>query len=76
MPMIMIAAGAGFAPLRAFLQERQWLLDQGHSLAPAHLYFGVTAPDQVCVRRPLGSWLVMCIHTKLSVCAHIAFAGH
>jgi NAD(P)H-flavin reductase len=48
--MIMIAAGAGLAPLRAFLQERQYLKDQGATLAPAHLYFGVTHPDQVLAR--------------------------
>jgi sulfite reductase alpha subunit-like flavoprotein len=46
-PMIMVAAGAGLAPLRAFLQERQFLKDKGVALAPAHLYFGVTHPDQV-----------------------------
>lgn len=38
--MILIAAGTGIAPFRAFIQERAALLESGHKLAPALLFFG------------------------------------
>ncbi|KAL2882158.1 hypothetical protein SGCOL_002423 [Colletotrichum sp. CLE4] len=39
-PVIMIAAGAGLAPFRGFLQERAISLRSGATLAPALLFFG------------------------------------
>ncbi|KAI7911783.1 hypothetical protein M0657_010772 [Pyricularia oryzae] len=39
-PVIMIAAGAGIAPFRGFLQQRAELLKQGATLGPAMLFFG------------------------------------
>ncbi|TLD31647.1 hypothetical protein PspLS_01686 [Pyricularia sp. CBS 133598] len=39
-PVIMIAAGAGIAPFRGFLQQRVELLKRGVALGPALLFFG------------------------------------
>lgn len=38
--MIMIAAGAGIAPFRGFIQQRAALFSQGKKLAPALLFYG------------------------------------
>lgn len=45
-PVIMIAAGAGLAPFRGFIQERAAQIGSGRSLAPAHLYFGCRDPEK------------------------------
>lgn len=40
-PVIMIAAGTGIAPMRAFIQERAAIVEAGvHELGPAVLFFG------------------------------------
>jgi NADPH-ferrihemoprotein reductase len=39
-PIIMIAAGAGIAPMRAFLQEGKFLKDNGYTLQQWVLFFG------------------------------------
>jgi cytochrome P450/NADPH-cytochrome P450 reductase len=44
-PVIMLAAGAGLAPFRGFIQERAAQIGSGRSLAPAHLFFGCRHPD-------------------------------
>lgn len=43
-PIIMVAAGAGIAPFRGFVQERAALIGSGRNLAPARLYFGCKDP--------------------------------
>ncbi|KAF7186838.1 Bifunctional cytochrome P450/NADPH--P450 reductase [Pseudocercospora fuligena] len=45
-PVIMIAAGAGLAPFRGFIQERAAQIGSGRKLAPAHLYFGCRDPEE------------------------------
>ncbi|KAK4235289.1 cytochrome P450 [Achaetomium macrosporum] len=44
-PLIMIAAGAGLAPFRGFVQERAALATNGDKLAPALLFFGCRGPQ-------------------------------
>ncbi|USW48179.1 Putative Flavoprotein-like superfamily [Septoria linicola] len=45
-PVIMVAAGAGLAPFRGFIQERAAQIGSGRKLAAAHLYFGCRHPDK------------------------------
>ena len=39
-PIIMVGPGTGIAPMRAFLQERQYQQAQGDEVGTAVLYFG------------------------------------
>ncbi|XP_015789612.1 NADPH--cytochrome P450 reductase [Tetranychus urticae] len=39
-PILMIGPGTGLAPFMGFIQERQWMLDQGKPLGEAILYYG------------------------------------
>lgn len=45
-PILMIAAGTGIAPFRAFIQERAEMLNTGRKIAPAILYFGCREPGK------------------------------
>lgn len=57
-PIIMLAAGSGIAPMRAFLQERAALQQQQDTqLGPALLYFGCRHPDKdYLYRSELEAW--------------------
>nr|UYI00189.1 NADPH-cytochrome P450 reductase [Panonychus citri]UYI00190.1 NADPH-cytochrome P450 reductase [Panonychus citri] len=39
-PILMIGPGTGLAPFMGFIQERQWMADQGKQLGDAILYYG------------------------------------
>ena len=45
-PILMICAGTGIAPFRAFVQQRAEQIDNGESLAPAILFIGCTQPSK------------------------------
>ncbi|KAL5335024.1 hypothetical protein BJX70DRAFT_410810 [Aspergillus crustosus] len=45
-PLVMIAAGTGLAPLRAFLHERRQLLKIGRPVGPMLLFFGCRTPTE------------------------------
>ncbi|KAL8644049.1 MAG: hypothetical protein Q9210_007447, partial [Variospora velana] len=59
-PIIMLAAGSGIAPMRAFCQERAAILQKGGKLGPAVLYFGCRHPDRdFLYREELEAWEAM-----------------
>ena len=45
-PLIMIAAGTGFAPFRAFVQERARLKEAGRDIGRMMLFFGCQHPER------------------------------
>lgn len=45
-PLLMVCAGTGLAPFRAFVQERALKIKLGKQLAPALLFYGCGAPDR------------------------------
>ncbi|KAH7322430.1 cytochrome P450 [Stachybotrys elegans] len=57
-PVIMIAAGSGIAPMRAFLQERALVKRAGQKkLGPAMLFFGCRHPEKDYIyRSELEAW--------------------
>ncbi|EFX05838.1 cytochrome p450 monooxygenase [Grosmannia clavigera kw1407] len=54
--VIMVAAGAGLAPFRGFIQERAELKSAGRQLAPAMLFFGCRSPAEDLYRDELDDW--------------------
>ncbi|KAL8974638.1 MAG: hypothetical protein Q9197_001126 [Variospora fuerteventurae] len=59
-PIIMLAAGSGIAPMRAFCQERAAIFQNGGKLGPAVLYFGCRHPERdLLYREELEAWEAM-----------------
>ncbi|KAF2866675.1 cytochrome P450 [Massariosphaeria phaeospora] len=52
-PVIMVAAGTGIAPFRAFTQERAAQIAAGRHLAPALLFYGCRTPGTDSLYAPL-----------------------
>jgi cytochrome P450/NADPH-cytochrome P450 reductase len=55
-PTIMIAAGAGLAPFRGFIQERAYQQQNGVQLAPAALFFGCRSSHDDLYRSELDAF--------------------
>ncbi|KAL7949740.1 cytochrome P450 [Trichoderma barbatum] len=55
-PIVMIAAGAGLAPFRGFIQERAYQQQNGVQLAPAALFFGCRSPHDDLYRSELDTF--------------------
>jgi cytochrome P450 / NADPH-cytochrome P450 reductase len=56
-PGIYIAAGAGIAPFRGFVQDRVRMLSAGRKVAPAILFFGCRSPEEDDLyREELDEW--------------------
>ena len=57
-PVIMVAAGTGIAPMRAFLQERAAMIPTGQvKLGPCILFFGCRHPDEDFIyKNELRAW--------------------
>ncbi|KAL7792090.1 hypothetical protein V8C37DRAFT_380716 [Trichoderma ceciliae] len=55
-PIIMIAAGAGIAPFRGFIQERAYQQRIGAQLAPASLFFGCRSSHDDIYRSELDAF--------------------
>lgn len=59
-PIIMIAAGAGLAPFRGFIQERAAQVGAGRNLAPALLFLGCRDPQKdELYRQEFDKWEAM-----------------
>jgi len=55
-PIVMIAAGTGIAPFRAFIQERAAQLVCGREIGPTILYFGCRTHDDFLYSNELDRW--------------------
>ena len=63
-PLVMIAAGAGIAPFRGFMEERCAQIKLGLKLAPALLYYGCRHPEQDDLyRAQIDAWQAMGVVT-------------
>ncbi|POR35598.1 NADPH--cytochrome P450 reductase [Tolypocladium paradoxum] len=51
-PLIMLAAGTGIAPFRAFIDERVRLQSMGREVGEMMLFFGCRHPDEDYIYRP------------------------
>lgn len=56
MPVVMIAAGAGIAPFRAFVQERAAQMAGGRRLEGAVLFFGCRGVGDDLYREEMDAW--------------------
>lgn len=56
-PVVMMGAGTGMAPFRAFIEERSHRKARGETLGPALLFFGCDHPDvDLLYRAELETW--------------------
>lgn len=58
-PMIMVCAGSGIAPFRAFVEHRAEALEKSQPLPPALLYVGLRSPAHALYASELGAWQAM-----------------
>jgi len=71
-PVVMIAGGSGIAPLKAFLQERLFLVKTpGVRYGPGILLFGIRNPDDLVY----SSLIQDCLKTGALTEAHISFSS-
>lgn len=55
-PIVCVAAGAGIAPFRGFIQERAVQIAAGRSLAPALLFYGCRGREDDLYHEELEEW--------------------
>ncbi|MGB0560340.1 MAG: nitric oxide synthase oxygenase [Spirulinaceae cyanobacterium] len=66
-PVLMVGPGTGVSPLLAFLQQRQFLQQQGTALGQSCLYFGCRNADDFLYEDQLKTWLAQGVLTELQV---------
>ena len=69
-PIIMVAGGCGIAPFIGFIKEREYLLSQGVSLGPAHLFFGCRSEDEMMFR----SYILNAVQKGVISGAYLAYS--
>lgn len=55
-PVIMVGPGTGLAPFRGFIQERQFLRDEGKTVGETVLYFGCRKKSQDFIYQEVSCW--------------------
>lgn len=56
-PIIMVGLGTGIAPLRAFIQERHLIKEQGANVGDTVLYFGCRKRSEDYIYEEVSNWI-------------------
>lgn len=56
-PIVMFAAGSGFAPFRGFIQERVLQKEAGRNVGPTVLYYGCRSAEDMVHKDELNAWI-------------------
>ncbi|KAJ0296856.1 hypothetical protein COL5a_004910 [Colletotrichum fioriniae] len=74
-PLIMVAAGTGVAPFRAFIQERARLASVGKDVGRMMLFFGCQNESDYLYRDEFAGWMTGPLANKLEIVTAFSRAG-